>query len=310
MNKLIFPLFIIVLILSSCTKNNDEPPGPQQPVVLTLDNIEGTWEVYYRTRSVNNGEALREPYIDGSRITYNRNGTFSEINIDGLTQDKGTFKIVGKDSIEVTITTKEGKRLKAGEEIREIHIIALTEKRMNRSNIYKVTSGNISNWVEEINIYRNIAKISSANETPDLPEALQKEIINIDILLGTWEIELDEIYYYSGNNSTPRREEDEASKGVKYRYYIENGINRYTEYKTGGGLESEGTFRIIDDVVHTFGAKSDGTPLNATIWLKNWRNNDNNFTMFDFRHLENKENKFFYEGYGKRYTYLKKIASE
>ena len=307
MNKIFLSLLIITLFLTSCANNKDEPSPPEPAIVLTLDNIAGTWEVYYRTRSVNGGEKLRDPNIDGSRITYNANGNFSEINIDGVTEDRGTFKIVGNDIIELTYTTKKGKRLKAGEEIREIYIVELTEKKMTRSNLYKVSSASTSNWVDEVNIYRNIAKISSPNETPDLPQTLQKEIIDINKLMGTWEIDREEIYSYSGNNSTPKLDEPTDNEGIRYRYYIEGGMNKYTESDAEGVLIYSGTFIILDDVVHHFYVDNEGKDATGTIWLKTWTSDSRNFTIADFRHYVDNDNEFIYEGFGKRYTYLKKI---
>lgn len=312
MNKYLIFLFTILLAISisSCMNNKDEDEvTPPSSVVLTLDNIAGSWEVYYLTRSTNGNYPLRDYYIDGSTITYNKDKSFIDTNIDGVTKDQGKFEIIGKDSIEVTLTTKSGRKLKAGQEIREIHIIKLNEKMMVRSQRYEVNY-NGRNMMENVQWMRNVNKISNPNETPELPEAQKKEIININKLLGTWQIKGYEYYGFNKNTQTGHfvAKDTDIPIGQTIRFYIENGDNKYIERKSNGDINTNGTFRIVDDVVHLFSTNGEAFSLG----LKNWGNNGSTDTVTDYQEgrvkdEDGNEDPFVYT---RQYTYFVKTASE
>ena len=278
MNKYLIFLFVSLFALNSCVKNSDEPdPDPTPSVVLTPQNIAGTWEIYYFYRSVNERFPLREANIDGTRMTYNTDGTFYEISFDGVTRDEGTYTIIGDDVIEFIYKVKQGKRLKAGEEERQIHIVDLTEKKMVRSHLYSASVGGTTHWMEEVFMSRNINKISSANETPDLSSLYTKEIIDRNRLMGTWKIKTDGVRfrkYYAGEVKETTIYKDDDGRTLKF--FTESGVDKFEARDADGNLldEGTGTFKIVDDVVHFFHTKNTGEISAFVTWLKKWSNSN------------------------------------
>lgn len=303
MNKYFTFLFAVILILTGCTKNGDEPkPVAPEKVFLTIDNVAGTWEVYYSLRAVDGGYSLRDLSIDGARITYNKNYTYTDYKLDGSIDTKGTFRILEPDSIEVTILEKKGKRLKSGEEERKVHIIQLTDKKMTRSHKYQVLN---RNTMEETFLFRNINKISSPNETPDLPDALKKTIIDRNKLLGTWEIYYVEQRFYHGSELIEILE-PERPLGTILRYYTENGVDKFQQTDSEG--VTSGTIRIVDDVIHMFNPNGAEGAEGYTMRLKRWDYIDGTDILVDYDERRIVDDNPFY--YVKQETYLKRKSSE
>jgi hypothetical protein len=307
MNKYLIFLFVSLFALNSCVKNNDEPDTPPPPsVVLTPQNIAGTWEIYYFYRSVNERFPLREANIDGTRMTYNTDGTFYEISFDGVTRDEGTYTIIGNDSIEFIYRVKQGKRLKAGEEERQIHIVDLTDKKMVRSHLYKASVGGTTHWMEEVFMSRNINKISSANETPDLSSLYTKEIIDRNRLMGTWKItKVMFRKYYAGQVKETTNPKDDNDRTLKF--FTDSGIDKFEARGADGNLldAGAGTFRIVDDVVHLFSTNSKGEAEAFVVWLKNWSNSTGVDTVEDYViSRQDNTDPFYYEDVT---TYYQKV---
>lgn len=296
MNKFwIFIALLAAISLIGCTNNSDTPPPiPKKTLVITYKDLNGTWELYYVTRKINNNEPLRDPGADGATQTFNSaDKTFTETNIDGKQDKQGTFRILGNDTIEYTFKKKNKNALNTDSTTKRV-IVKLNDKQLVSRTIKVDKQGGATNSAEDIYYYRNKAA-AGPNETFDIPEKDKKEIININLLLKyKWEF----IYFWKSEqirNQQPEITEGDTDKGSYYQFKIENGEYRYRIFgpsqKSKAAGNDRGVFRVVDDVIFLFPdipIKDDDTPY---LWLKSWgwkKGQPNSF--IDYTKMRDKNN--------------------
>lgn len=263
MNKLYILLLLIPLTFAGCVNNNDDPlPGPESPEgevvkTLTIENLIGTWQQYYYTKAVNNGTPFRYIEFDGNTITFNANSTFSMSDIRGVVGRTGAFNISRSDSI---VFTSEPDSITAN------MVPFISNFRFTTIDAYVgvLTGAPYLYNIVDTKLWRNIATMPTGHP------GLTKEEVTVERLQGQWVIYSFRAYINSqiaGDNS----EREAQSLGISFLF---NSDKTYIEYAQNGNIATQGTYVIVDDVVHMFNKAIGGEQETYSVWITDWVNDE------------------------------------
>ncbi|WP_165020738.1 hypothetical protein [Dysgonomonas sp. ZJ279] len=275
MNKLYIFFLLITFFLAGCTNNSDESggtdPDPEFTETnkpLSVQNITGKWEVYNFTKTVNSGTPLRYVDIDGFTITFNADNTFSEANARGDLGNKGEYEISRSDSITFRFKNEDQENDTTG-----YIVTLLSDKRLVTLDSYfaQLAGSSAVFRVKDLKFWRNLATMPTGHP------GVTKEDVTIERLQGQWEI-YSFREYIGGSLANDNAEKEALFKGVTYLFNLDK---TYKEFGKSGGLSTQGTFVIVDDVVHLFdNAQEEGANISYTVWITNWVNDE-----FVFYHI-------------------------
>lgn len=266
--KEFFKKFYIVLSLSlfliqpSCVSNDDPPPAPPTPPVnretveLNVENIKGTWEVYYFTKqtiaeSLNLDATYRNTEYDGFTITFEDNGKYQERNVFGDLVVEGTYtfgkkdpKVEGEnDLIYLNYIDTAGVK-----QINDIYIPNLFEETFAWYDTYHGDAQGVQFKVQDIRFYRHTER---APDYKPVDKTMEKnELSEDDLMNGRWELYKYEKRVDAQWLAVPDSIKKKYGEQYLFRYekdslrYYAFGANNHTQYAlTGLAL-------VVDDVIH------------------------------------------------------------
>lgn len=274
-------LFPFLTFLFSCVDNSDQIGGggggtiPDVQLELNEENILGTWEVYFTTKSMN-APALdinakyRFPDEDGFSVTFEKDGVYYEKNVFDMYTIKGKYEFVKNaegtknDSIRFYYNSK----YTGDDTISSAAIPYLYDNRFVYISRYHGSFQGYVYNLEDMKYYRNLEK--APNYYPEDNPAFKKKIINEDDLLGTWYL------FKSETRIDGDSFEDLQEEYGSLTIFSKVGDKRiYEFYKRGKELTKRGEYRVVDDVIHMYSIvqgtdKVEPDTLSFMYWVRDW----------------------------------------
>lgn len=254
-NILLIILSTILLFFTSCVNNSDAPdpvvPIDDQPVGLSMETIEGKWEVYYSYKTIDapsiNVQSTKYRVTDeeGFSVTFLPDGKFYEQNVfDMKTKKDGTYTLEkgeNSDKIDHILFKYYDEDLKK-DSVFAAFIPYVYDNRFVFDFDYHGTSGGINYNVTDLKYYRHTQRAPNY-QSPQLPA---KVLVDEQKLLGLWSV----FSYREKINGTWY--EDSEQIGTQFYFWIDNGVRKYREIPPSQEYALEGYYRIVDDVIHMY----------------------------------------------------------
>lgn len=267
-NKIIYILLSLILGLSACSNNSDEPnptPPPPGGEKTTLDKLIGTWETFYYKKYVaglanESGAGTRDLRFidyDGFKTRFWKDATTGEYKFESLNvydnpigkngfKEEGTYRLSENgDTIifkwKIRANTDTTTKATIDEFLAYPGVMQTSHtyygKEKGTDRLFKVTDFKKS---------RNLA--IAPNATGGVNPA--KEKIDFDeISNGSWEIYRC-AFWYAGKLDVYQT--DSISKllvGLTYKFYTETGGKKMCKVKDGS-IEELYSVKIVDDLIY------------------------------------------------------------
>ena len=245
-----------MVVLSSCSNNDDETPNPPIPnydiVDLQPTDLIGEWEVYYATKEVfktdgtnqGSGVPYRDSQYNGNYINFTDASNYYERNPFGKKTAEGKYEIIAKDSVKVTFKKYDEDGNLIDKDTVAYRRIARDPKSGTFVQLdryaFNATNG-LRFGIVDATKFRNI------NNTPDDYPNKPTLVLSRSQLVGSW------VQTLAQTQIGDRPPVDSVKyHGTKLVFELNGEYKSYRPPVNGnpGELSESGNFVIDDDVLH------------------------------------------------------------
>lgn len=285
-----------ILIFSSCASNSDKKGGGSKlpgenpdlsetgdDIDITVENLKGTWELFFTNKKRNTTKAMRMAEDDGATVQFLANGTYIEKNSLGeeLLDTPGYYTIVGnKPSKQDTLKFSFKSPTTGIDTTSTAYIYQLTKDVFIRQEKYTIKdqkNPSILYNVVDMLYFRRVP-VTNPDKTFGLMGKKEKyEFITNDYINGTWMLaETMEQSSTDGVNWGKLNSVYEEANGTTYKF--DKTTKKFVETGPNGEVAAEGDYRLIDDVIHYYYLGPNDVPSKTVMMLRD--QTANSFTNY------------------------------
>ncbi|NDV68472.1 hypothetical protein D0T66_06125 [Dysgonomonas sp. 25] len=248
-----------------------------EDLIISKENIEGTWELFYTSKKVNTTREMREPSDDGATVDFLSNGRYTEENSlgeDGL-DEPGYYSIVNggqkQDSLKFVFVSPI-----TGEDTTTYAFIhQLTPNIMIRKERYsKKDTANTSILYNVTDyLYFRRLPVTKPDKTFGLIKTGKKEeFVKNDYINGKWVL-MKTMERRSTDGVSWSNLEDIYTEANGSTYEFRKASREFEEVGPNGNVGAVGDYRLIDDVVHLYYLGPNNVPMKTVMRIQEQKEN-------------------------------------